>query len=69
MKREDISDAMNLLDDDIIESTEKIRKNGKRSIKRKLVKWGAVAACLCLIIAGTIHTMLRFDYFKIGCSA
>lgn len=69
MKREDISDAMNLLDDDILESTEKIRKNGKRSIKRKWVKWGVAAACLCLIIAGTIHTMLRFDYFKTGCSA
>jgi hypothetical protein len=69
MKREDISDAMNLLDDDIVESTEKIRKNGKQSRKRKWVKWGAVAACLCLIIAGTINTMLRFDYFKAGCSA
>ncbi len=69
MKQEDISDAMNLLDDDLIESTEKIRKTVRRSPKRTWVKWAAAAACLCLIGAGAINTLLRFDYFTAGCSA
>lgn len=69
MKREEISDAMNLLDDDLVESTEKIRKTVRRSPKRTWVKWAAAAACLCLIVAGAINTLLRFDYFTAGCSA
>ena len=44
MKKEHISDALNMLNDDIIEETNKVRANAKPT--RKWVKWGAVAACL-----------------------
>lgn len=49
MKKEHISDALNMLNDDIIEETNKVRANAKPT--RKWVKWGAVAACLCLLVA------------------
>ena len=49
MKKEHISDALNMLNDDIIEETNKVRANAKPT--RKWVKWGAVAACLCLAVA------------------
>ena len=48
MKKEHISDALNMLNDDIIEETNKVRANVKPT--RKWVKWGAVAACLCLAV-------------------
>ena len=48
MKKEHISDALNMLNDDIIEETNNVRTNAKP--KRKWVKWGAVAACLCLAV-------------------
>ena len=49
MKKEHISDALNMLNDDIIEETNNVRTNAKP--KRKWVKWGVVAACLCLLVA------------------
>ena len=48
MKKEHISDALNMLNDDIIEETNKVRANAKPT--RKWVKWGTVAACLCLTV-------------------
>ena len=48
MKKEHISDALNMLNDDIIEETNNVRTNAKP--KRKWVKWGVVAACLCLAV-------------------
>ena len=45
MKKEHISDALNMLNDDIIEETNNVRTNAKP--KRKWVKWGVAAACLC----------------------
>ena len=49
MKKEHISDALNMLSDDIIEETNKVRAHAKP--KHKWVKWGAVAACFALMIA------------------
>ena len=49
MKQEIISDAIGLIDDDIIESTDKIRQR----TKQKKVPWKrfvAMAACLCLFV-------------------
>ena len=50
MKKEHISDALNMLNDDIIEETNNVRTNAKP--KRKWVKWGVAAACLCLVVIG-----------------
>ena len=49
MKQEIISDAMSLIDDDIIESTDKIRQNSKRK-KNVWTRVVAMAACLSLVI-------------------
>lgn len=49
MKRESISDALNLLDDGLLQHTEQIRNKKKKSKKVHWQRWGAIAACLCLI--------------------
>ncbi len=45
MKNEDLIDAMNYIDDDIIENAVTPKK------KNRAVKWIAIAACFCLCIA------------------
>lgn len=60
MKREKLCDAMNLLPDDIIHETENVRAGKKRGNKAWL-KWGAAAACLCLVVAGAVHMMSTGD--------
>ncbi len=53
MKKENISDAMNMLSDDIIEETDRLRKGSvKAKVKQRYVKWGSLAACVCLLAAG-----------------
>lgn len=54
MKKEIISDALNLLDDDMLEATAEVRNNNKHSSFRWL-KWGAVAACVCLVTVGAFR--------------
>ena len=45
MNRKDLYQSFNNIDDDILERSEKnVKKNGF-----SWVKWGAVAACLCLM--------------------
>ena len=50
MKPEQIHDALNSLDDRLIEETDRLR-NRKRPSQWK--KWTAMAACLCLVALGT----------------
>lgn len=54
MKKELISDALYLLDDDMIHATATLRNSKKRSSYRWL-KWGALAACVCLVTIGTFR--------------
>lgn len=59
MRKENISDALNMLSDDIIEETDKIRTNSKPKRSRK---WPiAAAACICLIIAGVLAGRIFSD--------
>ena len=46
MNRKDLYQSMNQIDDDILERSE-VRKKKKSSV---WMKWGAMAACLCLLI-------------------
>ena len=46
MNRKDLYQSMNQIDDDILERSE-VRKKKKSSV---WMKWGAVAACLCLVV-------------------
>lgn len=57
MRPEEISDALNQLDDDLIKETEQVRRLAKRRKKRSGVNWkmlGTVAACLGLFMIGNI---------------
>ena len=46
MNRKDLYQSMNQIDDDILERSE-VRKKKKSSV---WMKWGAMAACLCLLV-------------------
>lgn len=46
MKKEDMFEVLNDIDDEYIEQAE------KKSAKKTWVKWAGLAACLCLVIAG-----------------
>jgi len=46
VNRKDLYQSMNQIDDDILERSE-VRKKKKSSV---WMKWGAVAACLCLVV-------------------
>ncbi len=58
MKPEDLTDAMNYIDDETIASAEKSRVQTKR--KGKIwIKWVAVAACFCILAVGVFG---HFNY-------
>jgi hypothetical protein len=52
MKQEKISDALNFIDDDLIERAEAARSRKKAQKPSVWVKWGTVAACACLVALG-----------------
>ena len=51
MNRELLSDALNNLDEDLIAETDRLRQRTE-SGKRRLIRWGAAAACLCAMLLG-----------------
>jgi len=54
MKPEHISDALNMLHDDIIEETGRVRENHKQG-KKKWWKWAVAAACFVFIVYSGIR--------------
>ncbi|MDE7436730.1 MAG: hypothetical protein K2N01_13050 [Lachnospiraceae bacterium] len=54
MKSESISNALNLLDEDMIRHTEAVRERGSQRRKNNWRKWALTAACLCLIVVSGI---------------
>ena len=52
MKKGKVFCSMEHIDSDLIDEAETY-KGAKK--KNKWVKWGAIAACLCLIAIGTVH--------------
>lgn len=54
MRPEQIHDALNFLDDGLIEETEKLRRKKHPSHWKK---WAALAACLCLVAAGSFAVL------------
>ena len=63
MNQDNIHDALNLLDDELIEEVSKIRDQRK---KKKIiwVRWGTLAACFCLILVGVY--MAENGVLKLG---
>lgn len=49
MKKEQFSDVLNMLNDDIIEETDRIRSR-KKKYRIRWWKWGTIAACLLLTV-------------------
>ena len=60
MRSIDLYTAIRAVDDDILERSENAACERKK--KSGWLKWGVMAACLCLVIAGTLDTLNRFDY-------
>ena len=54
MNRKDLYNGFNAVDDDILERSETTAKKSKRPA---WVKWGAMAACLCLVIGIAIPVL------------
>lgn len=58
MKAEQLMDAFNFIDDDLIEAAE-AAKNSNKTSKHRLTPWFTAAACLGLIAASAFITMQR----------
>lgn len=56
MRKEDFFEVLGNLDDDIVKGAESPMKEKTNSKTKKSgwLKWGAVAACLCLVVVGAI---------------
>ena len=54
MKPEQISDALNLLDEDIIQETEQLRKRPNRANRNQWKGLGVIAACLGLFMVSSL---------------
>ena len=56
MNAKKFSDAMSELDDKYIDEAinykKEVKKSRKKTNKHSMIKWGVMAACLCLIVAG-----------------
>ena len=48
MNRNDLFTAFNAVDDDILERSETVSQNKRKPVR---LKWGAIAACLCLVVS------------------
>lgn len=59
MKQELLSDALNDLNEDLIAETDKLRQRTNFG-KKRLIRWGAAAACLCVVLLG-VWAALRTD--------
>jgi hypothetical protein len=51
MKKENVLCSMEHIDSDLIEEAESYKKSNR---KNTWIKWGAMAACLCLVVAGVL---------------
>lgn len=60
MNIDHIHDALNLLDDDLIETVEKLRNEKthiiKMNRKNTWIRWVSIAACLCLVVVSVYVT-------------
>jgi len=62
LKPKTICDAVGLIDDDIIRSADAVRNKQAPKKKVSWTRWGALAACLCLVVTGAValgHASLR----------
>lgn len=68
MNIDNIHDALNYLDDDMIEAVDNLRKEKsqyKTSQKVAWVRWASVAACFCLI-AASVYATAELELLQLG---
>ena len=56
MNRKDLYNGFNEVDDDILERSETVSKSKKKPV---WLKWGAIAACLCLAVSIAIPVLFQ----------
>ena len=56
MNRKDLYNSFNEVDDDILERSETVSKSKKKPV---WLKWGAIAACLCLVVSIAIPVLFQ----------
>ena len=56
MNRKDLYNAVNEVDDDILERSETASRSKKKPV---WLKWGAIAACLCLVVSIAIPVLFQ----------
>lgn len=70
MKKKNISDALNNIDFDMVEDVYEVTHAKKKTPKSFWLKWGAVAACLCICLTAlTLNTLDRMNYFEDTCAS
>lgn len=70
MTSKDLFRELGGIDPELIMKAAPAEKPKKKILRNKWVKWGALAACFCLIVlGGVLHGMYRMDYFKENCNA
>ena len=69
MKQEKISDALELLPEEMLEQAQSERVKKKK--KQRWLKWVAAAACFCLVAVGAWDTLERMDFhfFQAACGS
>lgn len=68
MKQDKLHDALNFLDEDMIEAVDVLRRK-KRPAKSSLLKWGSLAACLCVAFIGVAVWRQAGEQFDTGDSS
>lgn len=61
MSKEQILDALNLLDDDMIEAVDALRDKTKRKIP--WIKYMSLVACMCVVILGA-YALKQIEFFR-----
>ncbi len=62
MNREDLYRSFNSIDDDILERSE----TNKKRLAHTWKKWGAIAACLCILVIGAISILNNQSGIEMG---
>ena len=70
-----IFDAVGGIGDDLVADAGEVyaeNANVNAPVREKArlgwIRWAALAACVCLVLTGALHTLLRLDYFSAACA-
>ena len=61
MKKEELSDVLEFIDNSVIDEVYKARNTNRRQKHRKLTRYIAIAACFCVIVTSLFFTVPLFN--------